>query len=428
MQYFDRAELLTRQEIEKVQLVRLRSTIEKATASPFYAARLAAFSGIKSLEHLRDLPFTTKEDMRAHYPYGMAAVSKDKLVRLHASSGTTGEPTVIFHTRNDLNSWADLMARSMFITGMRPGQVFQNITGYGLFTGGLGIHYGAERLGCLTIPAGTGNTRRQLKLIRDFSVEAVHIIPSYALYLADAIKADHQSPGDLGLKIALVGAEPHAEETRRRIEELFGLKAFNSYGLSEMNGPGVGMECEQRQGAHVWEDAYIVEIVNPETLEPVQEGEIGEMVMTTLCREGMPLIRYRTKDLTSFVSGSCACGRQHRRIARLHGRTDDMLIIKGVNFYPMQIERALMSLPEVSDNYLIILEQENHIDQIKVQVEIKPNAFVEDMRMLRNLQSRIAAMLRDEILITPRVELVEHNSLPKTEGKATRVIDHRPAS
>ncbi len=430
MEVFDKAELLTREEIESIQISRLRSVVERAKRSPFYAERLKGVdpASIRSLDDLRRLPPTTKQDLRDHYPYGLLTCSPDEIVRLHASSGTTGNPTVVFYTQNDLNTWADLMARCMHMAGVRHTDRFQNMAGYGLFTGGLGIHYGAERLGCMTIPSGAGNTKRQIKLIQDFGVTALHIIPSYALYFAGALEQAGIDPADKDqwpVRIALIGAEPHTEQARRKIEEMLHVKAYNSYGLSEMNGPGVAFECEHQAGMHVWEDAYIVEILNPETLEPVAEGEIGEVVMTTLTREGMPIIRYRTKDLCRMIPGPCACGRAHRRLDRIAGRADDMMIIKGVNIYPMQIEKVLMGMPEVGENYVIILERAGFIDQIRVQVEIKEEHFVEDMRVLSGLQKTIQSRLRDEILVTPKVDLVQHDSLPKSEGKAQRVLDRR---
>ncbi len=429
MDFFHEAETWNREQIEAAQLVRLKNVVERAAASPFYGNRFKETgfdpASISSLDDLRRIPFTTKDDLRASYPDKLLSMPREKLVRLHASSGTTGSPTVIMHTQNDLNAWADLMARCMYMAGVRPSDVFQNIAGYGLFTGGLGIHYGAERLGCLTIPSGAGNSKRQIKLIRDFQVSVLHIIPSYALYLADYIKEQGLDPASLPPRIALIGAEPHTEEARRRIEELLGVTAYNSYGLSEMNGPGVAFECAEQNGLHLWEDAYILEVIDPERGEPVAEGEVGELVLTTLCREGMPILRYRTRDLSRVVDGACPCGRQHRRIARIEGRADDMIIIKGVNIYPMQIEQVLLSIPEVGQNYLIVLEREGFIDQIKVMVELKDEFFVEDMRALAGLQKKVAGRLRDELLVTPRVELVQHNSLPKSEGKAQRVQDKR---
>jgi len=363
--------------------------------------------------------------LREHYPLGFLTRPVSEMVRLHASSGTTGAPTAILYTENDLNTWAELMARCLYMVGVRKEDVFQNMSGYGLFTGGLGIHYGAERLKCLTIPAGAGNSKRQIKLLQDFKVSVVHIIPSYALHLSTVFAELGIDPRSLNLRIFLIGAEPHTEEARKRIEEIYGVKAYNSYGLSEMNGPGVAFECVYQEGMHLWEDAYLAEILNPTTLEPVAEGEVGELVMTTLTREGMPLIRYRTKDLTRFLPGRCLCGREHRRIDRITGRADDMIILKGVNIYPMQIEKVLMARKEVGQNYVIELYKEGHLDQMRIKVEIKDEYFVEDMRVLKQLQQSIAKSLREEILITPRVELVEHNSLPKSQGKAVRVIDLR---
>jgi phenylacetate-CoA ligase len=344
---------------------------------------------------------------------------------MHASSGTTGSPTCVFYTKNDVQTWADLMARCMHGVGIRPEDVFQNMSGYGLFTGGLGIHYGAERLGCCTIPAGAGNSKRQIKLLKDFHVSVIHIIPSYALHLATVFETMGMAPRSLDLRIAIIGAEPHSEAVRQRIEEIYGIKAYNSYGLSEMNGPGVAFECQEQNGMHIWEDAYVAEILDPKTLEPVPDGEVGELVLTTLTREGMPLIRYRTRDLTRFLPGECPCRRQHRRLDRILGRADDMIIIKGVNVYPLQIERVLMGIPEVGQNYLIVLEREGFLDQMRIKVEVKDEFFVEDMRVLKGLQQSIARKLRDEILITPHVDLVEHNSLPRSEGKAKRVDDRR---
>ncbi len=422
-------DFFSRSQLRSVQKSRLIATVERAAKSEFYARRFAEtgvdLGSITSADDITRLPFTTKDDLRSAYPSRMLTRPVTDMVRLHASSGTTGAATVIYYTRNDIDSWADLMARCMHMVGVRAEDTFQNMSGYGLFTGGLGIHYGAERLGCLTIPAGAGNSKRQLKLLEDFQVAVIHIIPSYALHLGTVKDELGYTPDRLSLRIALIGAEPHTAAIRERIEEVYRIKAYNSYGLSEMNGPGVAFECLEQNGMHLWEDAYLPEIVNPETGAPVPDGEIGELVITTLCREGMPLIRYRTKDLTRFLPGDCPCGRQHRRLDRIMGRSDDMIIIKGVNIYPMQVEQVLMSIPEVGQNYLIVLEREGYLDQMRVKVEVKEEFFVEDMRQLKSLQSRISSRLRDEILITARVDLVEHNSLPKSEGKAQRVQDLR---
>jgi len=425
--YYNPVEAMDRTALEELQVERLKETIINAKNSPFYEARLSGVNpdDIKSISDIEKLPFTTKDDLRSQYPYGMLTRSLDEFVRLHASSGTTGTPTAVFYTQKDLDTWSDLMARCMFACGCRKSDVLQNMAGYGLFTGGLGIHYGSERLGMLTVPAGAGNTKRQIKLIRDFNVSVLHIIPSFALYFAQKVQEEGFDTQDMPWKIALIGAEPHTEEARQKIEEMMHIKAYNSYGLSEMNGPGVAFECVHQNGMHIWEDAYVVEIIDPETGKHVPEGEIGELVMTTITREGMPIIRYRTRDLTRFVPGKCDCGRTHRRIDRITGRADDMMILKGVNIYPMQIEQCLMSMPEVGQNYLIELVTEGVSDQLKVKVEVKDEFFVEDMRVLQGLQKKIAKTLCNEILLTPRVELCQHDSIPKAEGKAVRVIDKR---
>lgn len=429
MDYYAAEEAWNRETIARTQAVRLKNTVAQALRSPYYKETLGRLgitpSHIATCADVAKLPFTTKDDLRKSYPDGFMAVPRSELVRLHASSGTTGSPVVICHTQDDLDTWANLMARCMYMVGIRNSDVFQNIAGYGLFTGGLGIHYGAERLGCLTIPSGTGNTRRQLKLIRDLRVTALHIIPSYALYLGNALLDEGVDPRTLPPRIALIGAEPHTEEVRQRIEYLLGLKAYNSYGLSEMNGPGVAFECLAQNGLHVWEDAYLPEIVDPDTGAPVAEGEVGELVMTSLTRRGMPILRYRTRDLTRFIPGTCACGRAHRRMDRILGRVDDMFIVKGCNIYPMQIEQALMGFPEVGENYLIVLEHVESMDQIRIQVEIRSEYFVEDMRVLTALQRKIARRLSDEILVTPKIDLVQQNSIPRGDGKAKRVDDRR---
>ena len=429
MDYFDKAETWDRATLETVQLARLKTTIQQAGRAPFYAKRLAeagvSADNLRSLEDIRRIPFTSKDDLRSQYPYGLATVPHSEFVRMHCSSGTTGTPVAVCYTQPDINSWADLMARCLYMAGVRKDDVFQNMSGYGLFTGGLGIHFGAERLGCMTIPAGAGNSKRQLKLVKDFGTTVAHILPSYALHLGTTLIEEGEDPKALSLRIACVGAEPYTEETRRRIEALFDMKVYNSYGLSEMNGPGVAFECQYQNGLHLWEDAYLLEIIDPNTGKLVPDGEVGELVLTTLCRHGMPILRYRTRDLTRIIPGDCPCGRKHRRIDRILGRSDDMIIVKGVNIYPMQVERVLMAYPEVGQNYVIVLERDGLKDTMKVQVEIREESFVEDMRVLRGLQETIARALKDEILITPKVELVQHNSRPRTAGKAQRVIDKR---
>jgi phenylacetate-CoA ligase len=424
-------ETLARPELERLQLERLRRTVARAARAPHYRRlfRRLSFSPkrLASLADLAALPFTVKDDLRSeeNYPYGFLTVGREKLVRLHSSSGTTGRPTAIFHTRGDLEAWTDLVARSLWMAGLRPGDVFQNMMGYGLFTGGLGLHYGAERVGALTIPAGAGNSRRQIALMQDFGTTALHIIPSYALRLVDTFREAGVDPRGIGLRLAVLGAEPHSEAARRRLEDLFGLRAHNCYGLSEMNGPAVAFECPEQDGLHLWEDRYLAEVVDPETGRPVPEGTAGELVLTTLTREGMPLLRYRTRDVTSLRPEPCPCGRTHRRIARITGRTDDMLIVKGVNIYPVQVERALLRFAELGSDYLIVLETVDHIDRFTVRAELKADAFRGDLQALERLRRRIVDDLKGEILVTPNVELVEPGSLPKPEGKAVRVEDRR---
>ena len=430
-QYWDdNAEGLSRTELDALQLDRLRLTLRQVGASSLYQKKYAeagvSSETLTSLEDIHKLPFTTKQDLREHYPYGLLCVSRDQLVRLHVSSGTTGQSIAVLYTRADLDGWADLLARCMYMTGARPGDTFQNLSGYGLFTGGLGFQYGAERLGLLTIPSGSGSSKRQIQLMRDFSTSVIHIIPSYALRLMEVMLEVGVDPKrDLQLRLAYLGAEPYSEEVRRRVEEFYGLRVFNSYGLSEMNGPGVAFECVYQAGMHIWEDAYFVEIIDPETLEPVPEGAFGEMVLTSLKREGMPVIRYRTRDITRIIPGVCPCGRVHKRLDRIQGRSDDMFIIKGVNIFPMQVEQVLMNIPEVGNNYVIILERVHNVDDMVVRVEMTDRAFVEDMRHLQRLQKKITHDLKGELQITPRVELVEPNGLPRSEGKAMRLIDRR---
>jgi phenylacetate-CoA ligase len=421
-------ETLSPTQLLELKLTRLQETVARAAKSPFYRERLAGAgitaADLHSLEDIRKIPPTTKDDLRARGK-DMLTVPMTELVRLHASSGTTGQATVIYYTRADINAWAELLARSMYMTGVRPGDVFQNMMGYGLFTGGLGFHYGAECLGCLTIPAGAGNSKRQVQLLRDFQTTAIHIIPSFALYLLNTFAAEGVDPRELPVKIAFIGAEPHTEDMRRRIESAYGLKAYNSYGLSEMNGPGVAFECPEQNGMHVWEDAYFLEVLDPHTLEPVPPGVVGELVFTNLTRQGMPLLRYRSRDLASYEDRPCPCGRTSRRISRIQGRSDDMIIIKGVNVFPMQIEKVLMGLPEVHTNYLVELTRQNFSDQMHVKVEVQQDFFQEDLKYLAGLRQRITEALKSELLVTPLVELVEPNTLPRTEGKALRIMDKR---
>lgn len=422
-------EMMSREEIEALQLKRLKATVEHCMNSPFYKQRLGecgiTAESIKTLDDLRKIPFTTKQDLRDTYPFGIASVSLDKCVRLHSSSGTTGNPTVILHTQKDLDQWANAVARCLHMVGLRPTDVFQNSSGYGMFTGGLGFQYGAERLGMLTVPAAAGNTLRQIKFIKDFGTTALHAIPSYATRLFEVMQQEGIDPRkDTRLTTLIIGAEPHSEEQRKKIEEMLGVKAYNSFGMSEMCGPGVAFECKEQNGLHIWEDYYIVEIVDPDTLEPVPDGEFGELVLTTINREAMPLLRYRTRDLTRVLPGECSCGRQHKRLDRMRGRSDDMIILKGVNIFPIQIETILMQFKELGTNYLITLENDDNNDIMIVEVEVNPIA-VDDFAQLTSLQKEITRRLKDEILVTPKVRLVPNGNLPQSEGKAVRVKDNR---
>ncbi|RPI92251.1 MAG: phenylacetate--CoA ligase family protein, partial [Spirochaetales bacterium] len=344
-------ETIDRAGLQRIQLERLKKALEAGATTPFYKKIFAEHgldpAKITSVDHIRDIPFTTKNDLRVSYPDGMIAVLKRSIVRMHASSGTTGKPTVIFYTMKDVDEWAHQVARGMVATGTTADDVFQNMMGYGMFTGGLGLHYGAEKLGCMVIPMSTGNTLKQIQFIQDFGSTVIHITPSYALHLVEEIRAHGVNPPDLGVKKAYLGAEPYSEGTRDKIQEQFGISAYNSYGMSEMNGPGVAFECVHKNGMHLWEDYYIAEIINPDTGENLPDGEEGELVLTHINREAMPVFRYRTRDLTRFIPEPCPCGRTHRRIERIKGRTDDMMIVSGVNVFPSQIETVLMNIPEV---------------------------------------------------------------------------------
>lgn len=422
-------ETMNRSGLAQLQTERLKETITLALHSPYYEKifkkKGITADSIRSVDDIRKLPFTTKDDLRNNYPYGMASIPLEKCVRIHSSSGTTGNPTVVLHSEKDLDQWANQVARCMYMVGIRNTDVFQNTSGYGMFTGGLGFQYGAEKLGALTVPAAAGNTKRQIKFIQDFGTTCLHIIPSYATRLAEVFYELGLDPRkDTRLKTICIGAEPHSEEQRKRIEQLLGVKAYNCFGMSEMNGPGVAFECPEQNGLHIWEDYYLVEIINPETLEPVPEGEIGELVLTTLNREAMPLFRYRTRDLTRILPGACPCGRTHIRLDRFKGRSDDMIILKGVNIFPIQIEKILMNFKELGSNYLITLETIGNSDEMLVEVELS-DLFTDDYAVLQRLTKEIGRQLKDELLLTPKIKLVAKGSLPVSEGKAVRVKDLR---
>lgn len=417
-------------QLHELQLKRLKQTVRHCMNAPFYQKKFQERGitpdDIQTLEDVRKLPFTSKEDLRENYPFGLSCVPLKECVRLHSSSGTTGNPTVVLHTQKDLDEWANAVARCLWMVGSRPEDVFQNSAGYGMFTAGLGFQYGAEKIGMLTVPAAAGNTTRQIKFIKDFGTTVLHAIPSYASRIYDVMKEEGVDPQrDTQLRVLCIGAEPHSEEQRKRIEYQLGVKAYNSYGISEMMGPGVAFECPEQNGLHIWEDYFIVEIIDPVTLEPVPNGQLGELVITTINREAMPLLRYRTRDLTRFLPGECPCGRHHRRIDRLQGRSDDMIILKGVNIFPIQIEKILLKFKELSTDYFIVIETKDGNDIMTIEVEIN-QMFTDDYARLQSLEKEIKRQLKDEILITPKVRLVPKGTLATSdEKKAVRVKDLR---
>ena len=426
-------ETLPQPQLKELQRQKLQKTVEAALKTPFYKKRLND-AGIRDARDIqteadfRKIPYTTKHDLREAFPFGMLAADKADVVRMHASSGTTGIPTVVYLTQADLDKAAELNARSCACTGSTKNDVFQNMMTYGLFTGGLMLHYGAERLGMMVIPSGSGNTKRQLQLMKDFRTTVVHATPSYLLHMYDVMKEEGFRPEDFALKKAYIGAEPHSEDIRKKIETLYGIDAYNSYGLSEMNGPGLAFECVCKNGMHLWEDSYIGEIIDPQTLEPLPDGERGELVLTILERNGMPILRYRTRDLTRFIPEPCPCGRTHRRLERMTGRSDDMLIINGVNVFPSQIEEVIMKMPEIGNNYLIRVQKQGSLDKLTVKVEVTASLFSDDSRDLEHIRRRIQSDLQAVVFIRPAVELHEPGTLPVSQGKAVRVIDERKES
>ncbi|MCL2066043.1 MAG: phenylacetate--CoA ligase [Treponema sp.] len=424
-------EKMPRSELEALQLQKLKEEVGYALRTTFYKKRLEGAGintpdDIKTLGDLDKIPFTTKHDLREGFPWGFLSAQKEEVIRLHASSGTTGVPTTIYLSGDDVRRWSGYVARCIFATGCNKSDVFQNMITYGLFTGGLGFHYGGEEVGMMVIPSGAGNTDRQFKLMQDFGTTVVHATPSFLLHVESKMKEAGVKRESLKLKRAFAGAEPYSEDTRKRIEELLKVDVYNSYGLSEMNGPGVAFECQCKAGMHIWEDGYIAEIIDPDTMQPVKEGEIGELVLTILCREATPILRYRTRDLTGFYTDPCPCGRTHRRLRRIRGRSDDMLIINGVNIFPSQIEEVIMGMKEVGNNYLIVVEKDGALDRLTVNTEVRPEIFMDDSRPLNALKEKIRKTLQLSISINPKVDLHESGYLPVSEGKAVRVKDMRP--
>jgi len=424
-------ETLPREALEAIQLRRLRQTIERVYATvPFYRQQFDKAGvkpeDIKSLDDLRRLPFTTKQDLRDNYPFGLFAVPMENVVRIHASSGTTGKPTVVGYTARDIQTWAELMARALSAAGATRGDIIHNAYGYGLFTGGLGVHYGAEKLGASVIPISGGNTKRQIMIMKDFGATVLTCTPSYALHLAEVAVEMGVDPKTLKLKVGVFGAEPWSEKMREEIEQKLCLTAIDIYGLSEIIGPGVSIECiEAKKGLHIFEDHFINEIINPETGENLKPGEVGELVITTITKEAFPVIRYRTRDITFINPEPCVCGRTHVRMGRITGRSDDMLIIRGVNVFPSQIESVLMEIDEVEPHYQLIVDREGNLDTLTVLVEVGEHAFSDEVRKLQELERKIEKNIKEYLGVSARVKLVEPKTIARSEGKAQRVIDKR---
>ncbi|MDK2846950.1 MAG: phenylacetate-CoA ligase [Desulfuromonadales bacterium] len=424
-------ETLPREALESLQLKRLQHTLERVYATvPFYrqAFQKAGTTPdqIKTLADLQRIPFTLKQDMRDNYPYGLFAVPLERIVRIHASSGTTGKPTVVGYTRRDIEIWSELMARSFGAAGVGRGDVIHNAYGYGLFTGGLGAHYGAEKLGAAVIPMSGGNSKKQIMIMQDFGSTVLTCTPSYSLYLAEIAAEQDIDIKSFPLRVGILGAEPWSESIRGEIEEKLNIKAIDIYGLSEILGPGVAIECiEEQHGLHIWEDHFIAEIINPDTGEVLPPGEQGELVITTITKEGIPMIRYRTRDITRLIVEPCRCGRTHRRLERMSGRSDDMLIIRGVNVFPSQIESVLMSIEGVEPHYQLIVDREENLDTLEVQVEVNEGIFSDAIKPLQDLAARIRKEIKELLGITCKVRLVEPKTITRSEGKAKRVIDNR---
>ena len=424
------AECMSLDQLRETQMTRLRAMLRHARENvPFYRAKFdeagIAADDVGCHGDVCELPFTTKIDLRDHYPFGMFAVPRDQIVRVHASSGTTGNPTVVGYTREDIELWKDLIARTLSAGGVRPGDMVQNAYGYGLFTGGIGLHYGAEHLGAAVLPISGGNTERQIKLMRDFGVTALACTPSYALFLADAARERGFGPDDLPVRVGFHGAEPWTNEMRTQLEAKMGIDALDIYGLSEMGGPGVSYECLCKTGMHISEDHYLAEIVDPETLRPLPEGQVGELVVTTLTRRAQPLVRYRTRDLCSIVYEPCECGRVFARMTKPVGRTDDMLIIRGVNVFPSQIEEVLMSIPEIEPHYQILVDRKGYLDVVEVWIEVGEDIFPETMGDLERFERGVQARINNALGIQVSVRLKEPKTIQRSEGKAVRVVDKR---
>ena len=426
----EKIECAGRQEMQSIQSKRLKETVERIYhAVPSYRKKMQEVGltphDIQSVDDLKKLPFTTKNDLRDNYPFGLFTVPMSEIVRLHASSGTTGKPTVVGYTRKDIQMWAEVVSRSLCMAGVHRNDIVQIAYGYGLFTGGLGLHYGTENLGASVIPISGGNTTKQIQLMEDFGSSVLCCTPSYALNIAEVMNELKVDPSKLKLRVGIFGAEPWTEAMRKEIEAKLGIKAIDIYGLSEIVGPGVSCECEEQCGMHINEDHFLPEIIDPDTLGPVAEGEIGELVFTTITKEEIPLIRYRTRDLTRLIYDRCDCGRTLVRMVKCKGRSDDMLIIRGVNVFPSQIETVLLQMSEVEPHYLLIIEREGTLDSVTLMVEVQEQFFSDEVRKLQELRLKITRQLESLLGISVNVKLVEPKTIERTAGKAQRVIDKR---
>lgn len=423
-------EKMGRDELRELQTEKLKATVNNVYSSvPHYREKMQQKGmlpgDIKTLEDLKKLPFTTKQDLRDTYPFGMFATPMEDIVRIHASSGTTGKQTVVGYTRRDVDVWAECMARCLVMTGADKSSRVQVCYGYGLFTGGLGAHYGAEKLGAITIPASSGNTQRQITMIKDFESTVLCCTPSYALYIAETLYEMGFTKDDIKLKAGIFGAEPWSDSMRREIESRLGLEAFDIYGLSEIMGPSVSQDCRYHNGLHIWEDCYIAEVIDPDTGESVEDGQEGDLVITTIGKEGLPLIRYRTRDVCSLNHDKCACGRSHVRMSKPSGRTDDMLIIRGVNVFPSQIETVLLNAGEAQPHYQIIVDRIGNLDTLTVEIEVSEKMFSDNIKGLEGVENKITKQLDTILGLSAKVRLVEPKTIARSEGKAKRVIDKR---
>lgn len=423
-------ETMSRDEMSALQSKRLQKLVNLVYHNvPFYRAKMQSMDlspdDIHTIDDIVKLPFTTKQDLRDNYPYGLQAAPQSEIVRVHASSGTTGNPTIVGYTRRDLAIWAEVMARSLTAFGVRRSDTFSVSYGYGLFTGGLGAHYGVENLGATVIPASTGNTEKHIRLIRDLGITGIACTPSYALYLAETIEWLGIDPKDIKLRIGAFGAEPWTEHMREEIQSRLGLRGYNLYGLSEIIGPGVSYECEQQNGSHICEDHFYPEIISPDTLTRLPNGETGELVFTTLTKEGMPLLRYRTKDLTKLIDGECPCGRTSIRMGAIVGRSDDMLIIRGINVFPSQVESVILSSKKFEPQYMLVVDRKGNLDTLQVQVEVRRDYFTDDIGRMLELKRELAAKLKSVLSISAEVRLMEPGAIERSQGKGKHVIDNR---